>query len=247
MTTPQASGPPPRARPEIHTKVLELVDQLGQPNGRKVLDAPLGPGALARELLDRGWSVSGVDIDLAQSDHLGDRAERVRANLNGPLPFADESFDLVTSLEGIEHVENHFHVLRELARVAKPGGVLVITTPNIGNIEERLNFLSRGSFYKYITAEDQEKHGSGFSHQNLLTYLELRQVVDWAGFEITTIEKDRPKWKQNVFLFPFYCLIKAYQAFQSAKRVAKYRIDEANCDNVLMGGPTVILVARKRR
>lgn len=244
--TKTVSEPAPRARPEIHTKVMQMVRDLGDPKGRRVLDAPLGPGALALEMLEYGWKVSGADIDLTQSDHLGDRAERKIADLNERFPFDDASFDLVTSLEGIEHVENHFHVLREMGRVTRPGGHLIMTTPNIGNLEERVNFLTRGAFFNYITLAEQEEHGSGHNHQNLITYLEMRQVIDWAGFDIVAIEKDRPKWRQNIFLFPLWCMIKLVELFQSAKRVARFKMNETNCSNVLLGGPTIILMAKKR-
>lgn len=236
----------PRAREEIHVKVMELIHSMGPANGRRVLDAPLGPGALAHALVDLGWNVSGADIDLEQSAHLDGKVDRKLANLNEPFPFDDESFDLVTSLEGIEHVENHFHVLREMGRVTKPGAHLIITTPNICNLEERLNFLLRGAFFEYIPRKDMEKYGSGFNHQNLITSLELHQVIDWGGFDIIGVEKDRPKWKQNIFLFPFWCMIKLMQLVQSSKRIAKYKMDENNCSNVLLGGPTVIFLGRKR-
>ena len=63
MTTTNSAHPPPRARHEIHTKVLAMIRGLGHAPGH-AFDAPLGPGALARELLALGWQVSGVDIDL---------------------------------------------------------------------------------------------------------------------------------------------------------------------------------------
>jgi SAM-dependent methyltransferase len=243
----QPADPPaaPRARTEIHTKVMAMIRSLGVPPGR-ALDAPLGPGALARELLSLHWQVAGVDIDLKQSEGMAGTVERKVANLNGSLPFPDGRFDLVTSLEGIEHVENHFHVLREFGRVTKPGGHLIISTPNICNLEDRLNFLLRGAFYRYITREEMERHGSGFDHQNLISYLEMRQVLDWAGFDLLAIEKDRSKWKQDVFLSPVWLLIKLVSGLQSARRRARYRLSETNSAPVLLGGPTLILLARRR-
>ena len=245
MSAVTPTSPPPRARHEIHTKVLAMIRGLDCSAGH-AFDAPLGPGALARELLALGWRVSGVDLDLQQSDGLPASVDRRKANLNEPLPFDDAKFDLVTSLEGIEHVENHFLMLRELGRLTKPGGHLIISTPNIGNLEDRLNFLLRGAFYRYITREEIERHGSGFDHQNLISFLELRQVIDWAGFDLLAIEKDRVKWKQNVFLFPFWCVIKLLEKAQSARRKSKYCLAETNSGNVLLGGPTLILLARKR-
>src|SRR5579863_6918679 len=122
--------PPPRARPEIHRKVSQLVDQLGSARGKTALDAPMGPGAMALHLHELGYDVTGVDLELRQSDGLAPAIKREWCDLNTQLPFADAAFDLVTSLEGIEHVENHFQMARELGRVTRPGGHLIISTPN---------------------------------------------------------------------------------------------------------------------
>ena len=242
MTT---TPPKPRARREIHDKVAQLIAGLGTAANKTALDAPLGSGAMALALHEVGYSVSGVDIDLGQSNGLPAGISRQICNLNGTLPFADATFDLVTSLEGIEHVENHFQMLRELGRVTKPGGHLIISTPNICNLEDRLNFLARGTIYRFISRAEMEHHGSGYDHQNLIGYVELRQVLDWAGFEPLRVERDRVKWKQSVFLFPLWLLLKIYTAAQSAQRKQKYLLNETAARNVLLGGNTIIILARK--
>lgn len=243
---PDPSTPPsPRARAGIHEVVQALVAGLGPANGKTALDAPLGLGAMACHLHQAGYVVSGADIDLEQSAGLPAAITRVQCNLAVQLPFPDASFGLVTCLEGIEHVENHFQMLRELARVTRPGGHLIISTPNICNLEERLNFLVQGTFYRFIRREEMEKWGSGFDHQNLIGYVELRQVLDWAGFQVERVEKDRPKWKQVVWLAPLWLPLKLFLALQPPKRKAKYLLPETGANVVLLGGNTIILQARK--
>jgi len=239
------TAPAPRARSEIHDKVVELVKGLGPAAGKTALDAPLGFGHMATQLAEAGYTVTGLDMDLKQSEGLGAHITRKLGNFNHPLPLPDAAFDLVTSLEGIEHVENHFLMVRELGRVTKPGGHLIISTPNICNLEDRLNFLARGAFYRFISRAEMERNGNGYDHQNLITYVELRQVLDWAGFEVLRAERDRAKWKQNVFLFPVWLMLKAYVAVQSAKRKGKYLLPETSAGPVLLGGNTIILLARK--
>jgi SAM-dependent methyltransferase len=64
------------------------------------------------------------------------------ANLDeGPLPYADESFDAVTCLMVLEHVFDPFHAVRELRRVCKPAGRVIIGVPNIAGIKRRLEIL----------------------------------------------------------------------------------------------------------
>jgi 2-polyprenyl-3-methyl-5-hydroxy-6-metoxy-1,4-benzoquinol methylase len=237
--------PAPRARREIHEKVKELVAGLGPAAGKQALDAPLGPGAMGLHLHQTGYEVCGLDIDLEQSRGLPPAITRKQCNLNGPFPVPDGAFDLVTSLEGIEHVENHFHLVRELSRALKPGGHLILSTPNICSLEERLNFLVRGASYRFISGAEVERHGSGFDHQSLINYVELRQVLDWAGLRVLRVEKDRTKLNQTLFLWPVYLLIKAYVGLQSRERRQRYLLDETSSANVLLGGNTLIFVARK--
>jgi ubiquinone/menaquinone biosynthesis C-methylase UbiE len=235
----------PRARREIHLKVKSLLSTITVAPGAKALDVPLGPGAMALELMERGYKVHGLDIDVAQSAHLPTSIERVIGTLNKPMPFSDGEFDLVTSLEGIEHVENHTLMLQEIGRVLKPGGHLILSTPNICNLEERLNFLVRGGFYRYIPREEFNKNGTGFDHQNLITYVEICQNLDWAGLQVLSTHADKFKWKQAFFLFPLTILLKLYALCQSEKRRRKYLLKQTASWPVLMGGNTVIVLARK--
>jgi len=64
--------------------------------------------------------------------------------LNQPLPYPDASFDVVYSTEVIEHVEGHRNFLVEAARVLKPNGWLVLTTPNLHRLISRIHFALSG-------------------------------------------------------------------------------------------------------
>ena len=109
-----------------------------------VLDAPCGDGTLARELAARGWRTCAVDIEPVHFDD--DGIQFMRLDLEDPLPFADETFDAVVSLEGIEHLLLPARCLSELCRVLRPGGILVLTTPNINNVQSRWHYLVGGRF-----------------------------------------------------------------------------------------------------
>ena len=114
----------------IQRAVLERTPQLGLPTGARVLDAPCGgTAALTIALMERGFNAMGADLDPQAELRLSKAFAKL--DLNTPLPWPDQSFDAVFSTEGIEHLENHFLFLRETCRVLKPGGVLVLTTPNI--------------------------------------------------------------------------------------------------------------------
>ena len=109
--------------------VLEL---LGDVSGRRVLDAGCGPGLYAEELLARGAEVIGFDastamVDLARS-RVGDRAEIRVARLDAPIPYPDDSVDVVLCALAIHYVADRHAAFAEFHRVLRPGGAAVVST-----------------------------------------------------------------------------------------------------------------------
>lgn len=70
------------------------------------------------------------------------------------FPYEDATFDGLTSIEVIEHLENPYHFLRESARILKPGGILILSTPNPDHIFNKLSFFLRGRFYRFLDGND---------------------------------------------------------------------------------------------
>jgi SAM-dependent methyltransferase len=109
--------------------------------GLQVLDLGCRDGALTSAYLD-GNRVVGVDIDraaLAHADELG--IETVWADLDQPLPFEDDSFDVVVAAEVLEHLRFPEQLLSEARRVLVPGGTLIGSVPNCYRLKSRLRFL----------------------------------------------------------------------------------------------------------
>jgi SAM-dependent methyltransferase len=109
--------------------------------GLQVLDLGCRDGALTSAYLD-GNRVVGVDIDraaLAHADELG--IETVWADLDQPLPFEDDSFDVVVVAEVLEHLRFPEQLLSEARRVLVPGGTLIGSVPNCYRLKSRLRFL----------------------------------------------------------------------------------------------------------
>lgn len=106
---------------------LELV---GDVSGLRVLDAGCGAGTLAAELVERGATVTGVDMS---ENLLAIARQRVAADfrqqdLSQPLPFADGSFDLAVASLVMHYLEDWVPTLREFHRVLAPGGRVVFST-----------------------------------------------------------------------------------------------------------------------
>jgi SAM-dependent methyltransferase len=113
--------------------------QLG-PESR-LLDVGCGSGGPALRLAERtGASVTGIDLveegiatasRLAEERGLADRARFVRADAGGPLPFADETYDAVVSIDVMCHLPDRLEILREWRRVAAPGARILFTDPTV--------------------------------------------------------------------------------------------------------------------
>ena len=101
--------------------------------GARVLEAGCGEGYGGQVLADAGAAlVAGLDLDLATLRHAAGAYPRVpvaAANLVA-LPVADGAVDLVVSSQVVEHLWDQDQFVAECARVLRPGGRLVVTTPN---------------------------------------------------------------------------------------------------------------------
>jgi SAM-dependent methyltransferase len=110
--------------------------------GRRVLDLGCRYGALTRAYVE-GNDVVGVDVDraaLAEAAKLG--IDTRWADADAPLPFDDESFDVVVAGELLEHVRDPNRLVAESNRVLRPGGSFVGSVPNAFRLKNRLRFLA---------------------------------------------------------------------------------------------------------
>jgi SAM-dependent methyltransferase len=98
----------------------------------RVLEAGCGEGYGAALLAESARLVVGLDYDAVTAAHVAARYPRVhvvRGNL-AHLPLPDGAMDVVANLQVIEHLWDQAGFLAECARVLRPGGVLLVTTPN---------------------------------------------------------------------------------------------------------------------
>ena len=125
----------------MSARVTGAIDIAPPPNGaRLALDLSAGDGLASRLLAERGWRV-------VSTERRTRRTGWIATDLGNDLPFRDASFELVLLLEVIEHLADIPHALREIARVLKPGGVAILSTPNRLSVTSRVHHLFTG-FYK---------------------------------------------------------------------------------------------------
>jgi len=221
----------------------------GEPRGT-LLDVPAGEGALAARLIGAGFEVRCCDL---YPEIFRLAGVEIRAgDLNQELPFAARSFDFITCLEGLEHIENPQQAMREFARVLRPGGMLIVSVPNILNIEERLKWLIHGytSHFKPISRlavarlrAESENREEIVAHVNPISYSELRYLLEKNGFELLGVYRDKPK--ANAWLFwPIVMVIRLIARMTPEKKRKERWTEELASNEVLMGGNTLIMKAR---
>jgi SAM-dependent methyltransferase len=235
------------AHEKTHKKVLKIFSELTKRGS--LLEIPAGEGALAWQLKKLGYDVTAGDID--PNFFKITSIPCLRLDMNRRFPLDDGQFDFVSCVEGIEHLQDQFHFVRECHRVLKPGGLLVLSTPNILNLASRLKFLLCG-FYSLVPRPINEfSLVPVFDHINPATYYQLRYMLHTQGFEITraTVDFYRRSSAALYFLKPLvqlYSIRTMRKETDPQQRKANLLIRAVLCSRELLLGRTLILVARKR-
>jgi SAM-dependent methyltransferase len=116
--------------------------------GTRVLDAGCGEGVLVEEYAQR-LAIEGLDPNYG--------SDLVRTGSLTGLPYADSTFDRALCLDVLEHLtfEEQPRALAELFRVLNPGGVLLVSIPNLAHLQSRIHFLLQG---RLIRTASEYKH-----------------------------------------------------------------------------------------
>ncbi len=165
----------------IHTFYDELLTENIQ--GKKVLDAGCGTGFFSQKAAERGALVTSMDLGenlLAQVAKKCDSTRVVGSILE--MPFENNTFDIVVSSEVIEHIPTPLKAIDEIHRVLKPGGTLVLSTPN------KLWYFS-------IWIANKLKLRPYQGLENWVWRGELKKKLKQTGFEIEAFP--------GIHLFPF--------------------------------------------
>ncbi len=164
--------------------------------GKVVVDLPAGQGESSRRLKEAGAEVH--PFGLFPATFRIDGLDCARADMTKPLPIADGFADFVLCQEGIEHLPDQYHSLCELCRILRPGGRLLLTTPNYSNMRSRFSyFFSESEMYKLMPPNEIDSVwfsnlGDGgddlyFGHVYSIGIQRLRLFACLAGLEIHKI------------------------------------------------------------
>jgi ubiquinone biosynthesis O-methyltransferase len=220
---------------ERSVETLKLIE------GDKVLDVGCAAGGLSKRLADMGLNVHAIDV-LEKSIEVAkefSNSPKITYEVRDIIkePFLEESFDCITFLETIEHVENPATFFREFHRILKKNGYLVISTPNATSLKNVLYALSyrKKSKQKQVIKEiSEETLGTGTQLEHIYNwdFPTLVRLLDRCGFEVV----DHSFARSGPIVIPIF-----------GKRI---QIIKGNSKILNRFGPlktTLIMKARKRK
>ena len=215
------------SNPRTTAAVRELLADLDWPRAR-VADVGAGRGhfcaTMAEDLRARGLRPEAHLLPCDRHPEAFQYAPLACARVgeDGRLPYADGSCDAVVSIEVVEHVEDQFAFLRELARVARPGARVIVTTPNVLSLPSRLRTLAWGFpelFGPLPLSGADERLLGGHIHPIAPYYLALTALR--AGLERPTLHGDRRKRSALAWLPLCAPVLLGAGAFQRARLARK--------------------------
>ncbi|MFZ4115249.1 MAG: rhamnan synthesis F family protein [Chthoniobacterales bacterium] len=161
--------------------------------GKYVLDVACGEGYGSNMLARKAASVIGVDIDEKTIIHAQKKYRRsnlfFKQGSCTELPLSNHSIDIVVSFETIEHIAEHEKMLSEIKRVLKPGGILIISSPEKHEYTEVLNQHNQFHVRELYLNEFEAVLKRFFKHHKLLGQrmiygsgiFEENEVVSFGG------------------------------------------------------------------
>ena len=160
----------------LHQQVFEAVIEISKSKNIKkedikILDIACGNGAFSKRMYDDGYTVECCDVT-DEGFKFKDKFKFTKIDINSEefINFCEtneEKYDIIVSMETIEHLENPWRFIRGLKKLCKKGGYLVLTTPNIESPWSKYFFNFSNRFFQFSDGD------LSYGHINPLTEFEM--------------------------------------------------------------------------
>lgn len=192
-----------RALEDRELQAIEIITGAELAEGASVFDAGCGDGKFIQELshhLGPNYKYAGGDYSESRCEQAREATqfEITQIDFEKKLDFQSDVFDCVYSGEVIEHLYNPDNMLIELNRILKPGGLLIVTTPNMNSWISRILFLfgmqplnyecsTISSLYGYGILKKIKKQDWPIGHVRLFNAMSLADMLEANGFVIESM------------------------------------------------------------
>jgi 2-polyprenyl-3-methyl-5-hydroxy-6-metoxy-1,4-benzoquinol methylase len=155
----------------------------------RILDIGCGSGFFLEVAKNRGWQVFGTEYTVEAIEICNKKEISMHLGKLDPLWFDENFFDIIVSIEVIEHINNPLEELNNIKTILREGGLFYFTTPNFNSIER---FILRDK-YSVIEYPEHLSYYNSFSIKILLKKIGLKKI------KITTtgISLNRLFFKKN--------------------------------------------------
>ncbi len=190
----------------VDTRISRIVNIINRTNPSNLLDVGCGAGVTLKEIYKINKNIRLHAVDVYENETLKEiNCDYRVSDITKTLPFEDSEFDCVLLGEVIEHIPNPDDLLREIRRVLKEGGTLIISTPNLVSWANRIlvplgiqplftetsSEVNLGRYFK-VLGQGNKTQG----HLKVFTHASLKEILELYGFKIT-------QRIGNPFFFPF--------------------------------------------
>lgn len=186
----------------VYLEKMRLVESFLDERGKseKILDLGCGEGVLVSKFRNKGYDIIGVDANYES------RVVFKRGIL--ATGFDANSFDIILCLDVLEHLdfESQGKALVEIKRILKPGGLLILTVPNLAHFASRISFLFLGRLIRTAIAMERHK-----GDRTAVEYLKM-------------IEKNKFFIKKRKGLFPTFPIVSFFTYYFPSKIVWWHKI-----------------------
>jgi len=153
---------------------IKTIEKVIETKG-KILDVGCATGHFLEICKERGWDVTGVELTKSAVEHCRKIGLNVIDKKLHEAEFEEKSFDAITLWDALEHIPKPKEILKEVRKLLKDGGVLLVMVPNGGSLAARI-------------LQEKCNMFSGFAHINIFNPTTLKRVLLESGFEVKHME-----------------------------------------------------------